>query len=166
MKAIALTGGLATVVDDEDYDALAQHQWFAHRNGNTYYAQRNSRGTRHRHPIHMHRCITHCPEWCEVDHINHNGLDNRKHNLRVCTKSQNQQNRTKTYEGTSCFKGVRRRPGRPWEARIRFHGALRHLGKFSDERVAALAYDYAASVYFGEYAYFNRPFGSFLGEQI
>jgi len=165
VKQISLTHGFVTLVDDEDYATLVKYRWFARHSGNSLYAQRNERGPEPRGTVHMHRCIIGCPEGMEVDHVNHNGLDNRRSNLRICTKTQNQANRRKG-RGTSKYKGVTFRHDRyRWEARIRAKGRLIQLGTFSDERSAALAYDYAAVGHFGAFACTNNPFGTFLGEQ-
>lgn len=90
MKAITLTQGMVTFVDDEDYEELAQFKWHV-CNG---YASRYSRMIKgHRKRIHMHRLITLCPDNLEVDHIDRNRLNNQKSNLRVCDRSTNMLNK-------------------------------------------------------------------------
>jgi hypothetical protein len=95
----------------------------------------------------------------ETDHINHNGLDNRKTNLRICTTSQNAQNRPKDTRNISGYKGVGRCMSRgcnyEWRAEIKINGKKIHLGLFHSPEKAALAYDKAARNLFGEFALTN-----------
>lgn len=95
-----------------------------------------------------------------IDHIDGNGLNNRRSNLRPATNSQNKAN-TGKYLGTSGFKGVypNRRTGR-WNAQIRVDGHLRNLGTFDDPVEGARAYDAAALEAFGEFARLNFPAGA------
>ena len=93
-----------------------------------------------------------------VDHINRNGLDNRRNNLRPATKSQNSANQRPRSNGTSQYKGVflKKTTGR-WGTRIKADGRSVHLGYFADEIEAAKTYDRAALEAFGEFAYLNFP---------
>ncbi len=106
----------------------------------------------------MHREIIHPPGHLVVDHINHNGLDNRKANIRPATRSQNNFNRliVKREDSSSKYKGVswRKRKMR-WHARIHVNGEYKFLGYFKDEIHAAKAYDEAAKKYHGEFAVLN-----------
>jgi hypothetical protein len=107
----------------------------------------------------MHRQIVNPPDDLLVDHHNHNGLDNRRFNLRLATDSTNQQNaRKRITKTTSRFKGVDfvKATGK-WRARIAVNGRRLFLGSFDSELEAALAYDAAARKYFGEYACLNFP---------
>lgn len=92
-----------------------------------------------------------------TDHKNHNGLDNRKANLRNATHGQNQHNRSP--EGaTSAFKGVCwNKRAKKWEVRICLNRRTIYLGRFVDEERAARAYDTAARQYHGEFAVINLP---------
>lgn len=94
-----------------------------------------------------------------VDHINHDTLENRYCNLRLCTRSQNQQNRRKRRGQilTSAYKGVRwHKKTSKWEAQICIQGKNKYLGLFAEEKDAALAYNEAASKCFGEFACLNE----------
>jgi AP2 domain len=103
--------------------------------------------------LYMHQLIG---GWPMTDHINHDGLDNRRSNLRPVTPAQNAQNRRPHAYGSSRYKGVMwsRRAGK-WEARISNGGRKRYLGVFADEEDAALAYNAAALETYGAYAYLN-----------
>lgn len=104
----------------------------------------------------MHRFLLDPKQGFVVDHVNGNGMDNRRCNLRVVTALQNSWNRHKRTIGSSSFKGVWGRPGR-WLAAITVRGVRKHLGTFVVEEDAAAAYDAAAVAAFGEFAAVNRP---------
>ncbi|MHC4364861.1 MAG: HNH endonuclease [Planctomycetota bacterium] len=107
----------------------------------------------------MHRQIIHIPRNMFCDHINHNGLDNRKANLRPATHSQNLCNRPKRNTKTrSIHKGLEwDKTQRKWKARIQFNSRKIYLGSFSCEIDAAKAYDRAAKLYHGRFAFPNFP---------
>ena len=152
-KLIPLTQGKFAIVDAEDYDRLSKYKWCANKSRRSYYAVR-SNGQRQ---IRMHRMITSAPKGLFVDHINHNGLDNRKTNLRLCTESQNNLNR-RPYGKTSRYKGVsRHKKTNRYLAAICYQGKRFHLGTFRDEVDAAKAYDKKARELFGQFAYLNFP---------
>lgn len=168
MKEIHLTKGQRTLIDDEDHKWLNQYKWFARKgsNGVGYYAIRSSKRINGKQfDIRMHRIIMQLKrgDSKEVDHINGNGLDNRRSNLRTCTRQQNQFN-SRPRIGTSKYKGVtwfeiNGKYGK-WCAKIRKSGKTTHLGYFKDEIEAAKAYDAKAKILFGEFA---RPnFGGAL----
>ena len=95
-KIIELTQGKSCIVDDEDFEFLNKWKWQAWKSpyGTVWYALRSVKilGTRRSNTIRMHRVIMGDPFGLEIDHKNHDGLDNRRENLRICTKAQNQQN--------------------------------------------------------------------------
>jgi hypothetical protein len=105
----------------------------------------------------MHRWIMNAPAGLLVDHKNHNGLDNRKENLRFATRAENSRYaRKKKNKFRSDYKGVQYiKKIRKWRARITFEGRTRYIGDFKDEISAAKAYDRAAKKYFGEFACLN-----------
>jgi hypothetical protein len=150
MREIPLTQGKVALVDDEDFERVAKYPWFLLRSGTCRYAIRNARSGGCRL---MHQLILGTRG---VDHVNGDGLDNRRANLRVAAQSENMRNRQKAnhYAGKptgSRFKGVQRAPNNrrhPWRAAL--NG--RHLGYFENEREAAAAYNAAALQEFGEFA--------------
>jgi hypothetical protein len=156
-KLIPLTKNQHAIVDDEDYDFLMQWKWECDP-GTGMVRCRQWRGQRYAGMILMHRLITNAPAGMQVDHINHNRLDNRHCNLRVCTHQENNFNRRSTPGSSSQFKGVswsRRRS--KWHAVIDIDKKTRHIGYFTDEVEAAKAYDRKAKEHFGDFAYLNFP---------
>jgi hypothetical protein len=152
MKEILLTKGKVALVDDEDFEELSKHKWYC---SDRDYAARHGAGHNRRH-IYMHREIMHTPPGMVTDHINHNKLDNRKSNLRVCTDLQNARNSTYRPNNTSGFKGVslRKKYG-TWSADIKINYFHKFLGYFSSPEEAAHAYDNAAKEIYGEFAKTN-----------
>ena len=139
---------IAFEIDDEDYLLVSSRAWWYQRNG--YIVTEISQRT-----VLLHRLLMNTPEGFETDHINGNKLDNRKSNLRICTRSQNQHNQ-KPRTGSSKYKGVCwYKPVEKWLAQIRSSGKKKHIGLFSDEKEAALAYNSVARELFGEYARLN-----------
>lgn len=148
---IPLTQGQFAIVDADDYEKLSQYKWHVSGKGDMLYACR----TENRRTIMMHRQILNAPADMHCDHINHNGLDNRKANLRLCTPQQNACNR-RPLECTSKYKGVHWDSlSRKWRAEIRHNGQKIHIGYFDYELDAAIAYDDYAIELFGEFAYLN-----------
>lgn len=148
MRHIKLTRGKFAIVDDGDYGKLNKHKW-CHSNG---YATRRSGGK----IIFMHRVILNVAKGAETDHKNHNKSDNRRCNIRICTKSQNNQNR-KRYDGSaSQYKGVHWNGLlKKWRAQIVLDYKKVHIGVYCLEIDAAKAYDAKAEELFGRFAYLN-----------
>lgn len=158
MREILLNQGKVAIVDDSDYEFLNQFKWHAHQNhGRNWYVERLINQDGKRKELFMHRVILNAPKGMETDHINGDGLDNRRCNLRICTTSENQQNqRVQSRAKSSKFKGVSwRAREQKWRAGIQIHTKQIMLGYFVSEIKAALAYDEAAKKYFGEFAKTN-----------
>lgn len=160
-RRIPLTKGQYAIVDPEDYERLAQHKWHASSERRTFYASRAVRGKDGKyHHLGMHREVLPVAQGLFVDHINHNGWDNRKANLRLATRTQNVRNSVKrTREGwVSQYKGIAwRSKSQLWEALICVNYDHIFLGSFRTEIEAARAYDRAALRYHGEFASLNFP---------
>ena len=158
-KQIPLTQGKFAIVDDEDYEQLSCHKWYAFNHHCTFYAVRgSSRQKGKRTIIFMHREILGLGfgDQRQCDHRNGNGLDNGKTNLRMATSTQNNQNRRPRKGTSSRFKGVYWDRGRAkWRAKIRINGPQINLGRFDSEIDGAKAYDAAAVAAFGEFARIN-----------
>ena len=156
MKEIPLSQGMVTLVDDADYEELSQHKWCAVAGGFTFYARRYvGRIPGKRKTIIMHREILKPRLGYVTDHINGNGLDNQRINLREVTQRQNCMNRKGT-KGTSKYKGVSwSRRDKVWRVQIKVDGLSIALGTFRNEEAAAKAYDEAARKHQGEFAYPN-----------
>jgi hypothetical protein len=161
MKTIPLTQGKVAIVDDRDYRWLSQYKWHAQKSGNRpglYYAVRNATINKHRKTIQMHREIMNPPDDLEIDHRNNNALDNRRSNMRTCTRAQNMANSRAQRRKSSAFKGVSfHKDYRKWRVRIMHLGKDLHLGFFRSQVRAAKAYDDKAKELFGEFAYPNFP---------
>jgi hypothetical protein len=176
-RRIRLTQGKFAIVDPDDYAWLSQYKWHARRELPNWYAASTRRVKGKRVYLLMHREIMKklYPEPClsrrsatktdtlspdfVVDHINHNGLDNRKANLRIVTQQQNIWNSTLgKNKGSSKYKGVFWDTGRGlWAAAIKVNRKFVRLGYFDNEISAARAYDKAALHHRGQYAYLNFP---------
>lgn len=153
-KTINLTRNEVALVDDDDFDKLKIYKWHIAKSkyGKCYAVKSDI----HHGKIMMHRFILSAPPDLMVDHINGNGLDNRKENLRLCTATQNQRNRDKTKQNKSGYKGVSfHQEKRKFIAQIQVNEISIYIGQYDDAKEAAKAYDEAAKKYFGEFARTN-----------
>jgi len=151
VKRISLGNGCYAYLDPEDYERLSRFHWRAYSAG---YAGRWEKGKL----ILMHREIMKPPKGKVVDHINGNGYDNTRANLRNVTPGQNSCNQSRHVDGSSIYKGVTYDKRRHrWYATIHFRKESFFLGSFATEIEAARAYDRAAVELFGEYAGLNFP---------
>lgn len=158
-RLIPLTQGRVALVDIEDFEELNKYKWQSHRN----HASRHKAVTKKPDgkwcyiTILMHRFIMKAKKGQEIDHVNGNGLDNRKVNLRFCTRSQNCSNSVKKNKSKK-YKGIyfRDRSGGSWEVMVIFKRQRHFIGIFKNEKEAALAYNEAAKKYHGEFAKLNE----------
>jgi hypothetical protein len=153
MKEIPLSQGKVAIVDDDMFEELSKFKWYFNKG----YAVRQTPG-RHidRKKICMHREIIRTPDDLETDHINHNTLDNRRENLRICTVAENQHNQNIQKMNTSGYKGITWIPSyQKWKAMIRVNNKRVFLGYFKSSVDAAKAYDEAAKKLHGEFAKTN-----------
>ncbi len=179
MKTIALsatyqcknTGRFSAIVDDEDFEYLSLFSWNAairrEQERNMYVrARRTERSTGRTLIINMHyevwrRAGKKVPVGMTIDHIEpgeFGALDNRRSNLRIASKKDQQGNRRNALNNLSGLKGVTQHKNR-WSAHLRIKGSTKYLGIFKASYDAAKAYDTAAVAYFGKFARLNFPNG-------
>lgn len=153
MKTIQLTKGQVAIVDDDNFEILNQHKWFANSDKRNMYAARNINLENGKQKIvKMHRVIMNVADPKIIcDHINRNTLDNRKENLRTCSIAENGRNRKNMKNSLSKYKGVCWHKYH-WEARITFNKKIMYLGGFKTEIEAALAYNKKSIELHGEFA--------------
>lgn len=149
---IPLTQGKVAYIDTEDYPRISKHKWSTLYRTGYPYAHRKENYIL----ITIHREILNITNPnIKIDHINRNGLDNRKCNLRIATQSQNNANSV-AKGGTSKYKEVSYNSKRKvWIAQITLNYRNIYIGQFHTEEQAALAYNQAARILFGEFALLN-----------
>lgn len=151
---IELNNGMMAIVDAEDVPAISEFSWRVRENHGNLYARANSNNR----SILMHRLILGAKPGQIVDHINRNGLDNRRENLRFATRRQNFAN--SQARGRHPWKGIcfdKRCKSRPWQAVIKINGRNKTAGFYATAQEAARAYDRMAWAEYGEFAYLNFP---------
>lgn len=143
------------MVDDEDYDYLNQFNWTVYLDYKKFYAHRNVKKKIYK----MHRVILNIfDKNISVDHIDGDGLNNQKANLRACTQQQNSRNRSKQRNNSSGFKGVTWHKGdKKWQAQVLINRKMKYLGSFSSAEEAAKVYDEFVIKTFKEFAITNFP---------
>jgi len=158
MAIITTTNGYQIQVDDDDIALVLQYRWYAYILTRGCYAARQvwHPEERKNRLVYMHREIMDAQPGQYVDHINHNGFDNRRCNLRICTNVENLRNSPGHRDRASQYKGVSmdRKRGK-YVAMINNGQRAINLGYFDSERDAALAYNDAARKHFGDFAYIN-----------
>ena len=163
MKQIKLSRNKIAIVSDEDFKMVNQHKWYCVPKDNCEYAchdfgnKDNQYGVKH---VTMHKFLMDTPFGMQVDHIDGNGLNNCRENLRICTQSQNNGNYRISARNKSGFKGVswHKKTGK-WRATLATYmldKKQQYLGVFENKEDAAKAYNEAAKVYFGEFARLNK----------
>jgi len=153
MKIIPLTKGYEAIVDDEDFEWLSQWKWSASPKRHTVYARRSKDG------VYMHRLILGIKDKSILcDHMNRNGLDNQKANLRACTRSENQINRRRACHHKNRFIGVTfNKRCRKYQVLIYCRNKKHSVGYFDSEEDAAHARDKKAKELHGDFATLNFP---------
>ena len=174
MKRIPLSQGLYAIVSERDHNYLNRWKWTAWCCGNVRYAYRKTSRTRRQRNVFMHSAVAARKGLSEgrVDHVDGNGLNNCRSNLRCATQSQNGMNRCKPRTNRSGYKGVSQTThSNRWRARIGAGGKEKQLGTFDTPRQAARAYDNAAAMLHGSFARLNfsrskkREIGRKLGHR-
>lgn len=158
-KQIPLTQGKFAVVDDQDYEWLSQWKWHYSHSRNTGYAVRwEKAGKGKQAKIRMHRVILRAPDDALVDHIDGDGLNNQRSNLRLCSLIDNARNSSGAKGSTSVYKGVSwDKQSKGWRSTIYADGKTHHLGIYLDEVFAAKVYDLAAKAHHSDFARLNFP---------
>lgn len=153
--------GHVAIIDADDWDAIAPYTWRVANYRGTFYAMTSIRQSDGRVlAVGMHRIICAAPDGSQVDHIDRNPLNNRRANLRVCTAAQNVMNVPYRAHAEIKYKGVTRRKDRRsgrYRACIRVNDKPIHIGYYDTPEDAARAYDDAARLHFGEFAWINFP---------
>ena len=145
MREIPLSQGKVALVDDEDFERVNQYKWYAQKTSrNTWYAARHTKSILgKRSVIYLHDFILSPQKGFDVDHINGDGLDNQRGNIRIVTRRQNMQNRhhikSSKYPGVCWNKKAQK-----WQAQIQEQGRIQYLGSYDDEITAANAYKFAS----------------------
>ncbi len=158
MREIPLTGGKSCLVDDCDYDFLSQWKWQLHPSG---YARRTGSKNGVHYTIWLHRLVHNTPDGFETDHINCDKLDNRRSNLRTCTRCENAKNVRRLSGIETGLLGVRYRGGRyikglgrfAYEANLLVDKRRIVIGRFLTAQDAHKAYLDAVQIYHGAFGF-------------
>jgi hypothetical protein len=150
---IAIRHNVACLIDEEDLELVSRFIWFADRRKFVAYAKTLSR----RVNTTMHRLVMKAKKGQQVDHINGDGLDNRKQNLKLSTGSSNQQNAHNKRRSISGYRGVYPSSNNKWRTQLTHKKKRYHLGVYETTLEAAIAYDNAADSLYGPFGYRNFP---------
>ena len=150
VMSLSIGGRYSILFDYDDYDKIRQYHWSISSNG--YACSGAGKGQ-----ILFHRLVLNATPEENIDHINRNRLDNRKSNLRICSASQNSYNKAHQSNCQSGYRGVALDQYGRWVANINQNGKSIFLGSYATPEEAANAYDSAASIIAGDFAYRNLP---------
>jgi hypothetical protein len=155
MKTIPLTNNKTAIVDDQDYSELSNYKWHCYQDplSKIWYAKRTTpRMNGKQKTIRMHQQIMGRPL---IDHINHNGLDNRRCNLRICTTSQNMKNNQRKILNSSGFRGVyldkNVKTSHKWRTIIRINNKNISLGYYDTPEKASEIFNIKSKEIYGEF---------------
>jgi hypothetical protein len=152
---VPLTKGFTAIVSAEDAYLVGRYNWSALKGRGTVYAVRSERVAGKNRTVYMHRAVLSASPWLDVDHIDGDGLNNTRQNLREATRSENSRNRGVMTKNSTGLKGVYENPsGRSWCAKIRLYGKGYYLGSYSTPQEAHAAYAKACADLHGK---FGRP---------
>lgn len=144
------TNNVYFLIDEGDAERVLKHRWTANPKG--YIIARINRRC-----MNIARFLLDCPLGMETDHIDHNPLNNRRNNIRICTHQENQRNKNPTQNKTSQFKGVHwDKKSMKWRVSCKFNGSQMYLGLFAKEIDAAKKYNEFATKNYGAYACINE----------
>jgi len=157
MKQIFLSQDKVALVDDEDYLIACQYRWYAVKGKYTWYATTRQKNNGEMKTLYLHRIIMRAKEGIEVDHIDGDGLNCIRENMRLCTALDNNRNRRIQRGNKSGYKGVRWDSRlEKWRSEISVKNKVTHLGVFIQKKDAGLAYNEAAKLYYGDFAKLNN----------
>lgn len=145
------------LIDDEDFEKVKEYAWnvqHSKSNGKSYVRTHSKNGVKIKE-ITLPRLVLSDSTKKDIDHINGNTLDNRKSNLRACSRSENCRNRGMSKNNSSGYKGIFQCKKR-WQSSIMINRAAIYIGSFATKEEAALAYNKAAIKYHGEFACLNE----------
>lgn len=160
-RQIKLTRGKVALVDDEDFERVNQFKWYVHRvsQNKIGYASRSDTVNGKERTLQMHNLVMGSPLGFDngmvIDHISGDTLDNRKSNLRMCTRLGNARNAKRRKDNTSGYKGVYKYRDGMWYAAICIDGKQQMFGYYRTPEEAAVVYNNAAKDHFGEFARLN-----------
>lgn len=158
--------GEYAIVEQQDYERVRQYHWFPKEGFNTTYARSQKQINNKKVPLILHRFIMDAKPGEIVDHINRNGLDCRRSNLRIVPRYVNHINVVRKQKSNAGYRGVHKRKwsntkgnylNKPFSVAIQVNGKCKHLGYYATAEEGARAYDIAAKKYHGQYAMLNFP---------
>jgi hypothetical protein len=150
---VPLTQGVEAIIDASDIEKVSQYLWHAFKHRQTFYARTKVLGScGKKKTTYMHRMITQAADGVEIDHIDRNGLNNTRSNLRPATPAQNRVNSKLRATSISGVKGVSWLPKRKkWFAHIGMNGKTKSLGVFERKEDAIAAREAALKHFYGDF---------------